>query len=180
MRISRNARPLSTAEQNIAKSVFHTSLPSYSKIVITDGLGIGDRPYTLNTGFFYELNLGPDVYPNAVDKTKKWDKETYDVLFIHEMTHVWQYYHGYNVILSSMWANSLGDGYDCKAGKAWDSYNVEQQATLVEKWYENGMKGADPSYVYVTKIIRPGITGSNIIHRVIITMPYDELKKLDL
>ncbi len=141
--------------------------------MITDGLGYADRPYTLDRGFFYELNLGPEVYPNAVDKTKKYGLETYDVLFIHEMTHVWQYFHGYNVILSSMWANSLGDGYECEPGKPWDAYNVEQQATLVEKWYEKGMAAGDPRYVYITKIIRRGVRD-----HLTINLTFDLLKKL--
>ena len=178
MRITRNMRPLSGPERSVAKSVFGKSLPNLARVMITDGLGYDDRPYTLQTGPLFQLNLGPDVYPNAVDKSKKFGSDTLDALFVHEMTHVWQYYHNYNVILSSLWANTAGDGYACKAGKPWDDYNVEQQATLVEEWYELGMSNADSRFVYIDKIIRAGLSGSSMVDTAITKLPVDKLKKL--
>jgi hypothetical protein len=55
-------------------------------------------------------------------------------VLIHELTHVWQYYHGYAVIRGSVWANTLGKGYDytVENSDAWDDFNVEQQAQMVE------------------------------------------------
>ena len=177
MRIARKMRPLSGAEAAVAKDVFKSTLPSTARIMITDGLGYDDRPYTLQTGPLFELNVGPDVYPNAVDKTKTHGGDTLDVLFVHEMTHVWQYYHHYNVILSSAWANSFGDGYKAVPGKPWDSYNVEQQATLVEEWYKGGKTASDARFVYIDKIVRRGIGGSSLGDRLIINLPVDKLKK---
>lgn len=59
-------------------------------------------------------------------------------LLVHEATHVWQFQHGgHAYIADSVWAQTLGDGYQLERGllqgRRWDELNCEQQATLVEQ-----------------------------------------------
>lgn len=77
--------------------------------------------------------------------------------FIHELTHVWQ---GFNFgpwyMLNSLFCQAfmLGFAYDYQPGRDWDDYNAEQQACIVEDWFQNGMSVADPRFPYVQNKIR--------------------------
>jgi hypothetical protein len=179
MRLARKMRSLSMDEINLAYDVFKNSLPSWERIVITDGLGplpTYNNPYTDNLTGVFRLNLGPEVYSDASDNTKYYDGfGRCDALFIHEMTHVWQYYHGYCVVLPSLWANTLGAGYEYLPGAPWGDYNVEQQAHIVEDWHLCGQSSTDARFVYIDRIIRPGIE-SNVVGKIIINLPVDELQ----
>jgi hypothetical protein len=156
MRISLTSRLLSTAEQNLATSVFGGTLPPWSKILLNPGLGLGDRPWTDNPAGLYSLTIGPVCYPDCTSKAVWGRFGRIDAVFIHEMTHVWQYFHDYNVKLSSVWGQSFGDGYDVVLGKAWNDYNVEQEAIIVENWYVGGMTGGADEFQYVEKVVRRG------------------------
>jgi type VI secretion system secreted protein VgrG len=157
MRLPRNTRFLSNAEIAMAKEVFGSSLPAWERILITDALGIGDRPFTVHPSLLYVLNLGPDIYPDATLDNYFGD-DKYKAIFIHEMTHVWQYYHDYNVVTGAAWAQSwFGKGYDytIDPSDSWDDFNIEQQAHLVQKWFDdlNKSQTAD-EFVFIDKIIR--------------------------
>jgi hypothetical protein len=156
MRISRNARALSAPEQALAVSVFGTTLPPWDKIILDDGLGLGDCPWTDNPMGVYAIAIGPTAYPDCTSRSIWTGFGRIDAVFIHEMTHVWQYFHGYNVKLSSVWGQTFGDGYDVVLGQSWSDYNVEQEATIVENWYNDGMIGSDDGYQYVQKVVRRG------------------------
>lgn len=157
MRTRTDTRRLSATERKIITDVFDDSLPAWDRILLTDGLGGGDRPFTMPAAFFYWIHVGPKVYPDA-SLTLPFDSESrYVDVLVHEMTHVWQYYHGYSVVLSSAWAQTGGSGYSYTVGKDWGDYNSEQQAQLVEDWYHNGAKTSDQRFPYIDKIIRPGV-----------------------
>jgi hypothetical protein len=141
----------------MARDVFQNSLPSWRRIRITDGLGYDDRPFTANDFGLYVINAGPEVYENAALARDYKGFGARKAILIHEMTHVWQYYHGYSVELRSLWANTRGVGYPYTVGENWDDYNVEQQAHMVEDWFMGGQKVTDPRFVYIDKIIRRGI-----------------------
>jgi hypothetical protein len=107
----------------------------------------------------------------------------YRNIFIHEMTHVWQYYHGYWVVLRSLWANTLGAGYNYTIGAldAWDDYNVEQQAQLVEDWFSGGMSTTDDRFVFIEKIIRAGVTGgfwADFMDTLMVKLPIEKLRQV--
>jgi hypothetical protein len=164
MRIARKMRNLASGEMNFAAQVFQDSLPAWGRIFLTDGLGPipgYDNPYTDENFGMFTINVGPDVYPDATLTRNYLGFGTYRNILIHEMTHVWQYYHGYWVVLRSLWANTGGVGYDYTVGAsdAWDDYNVEQQAHLVEDWFDGGMSTTEDRFVFIEKIIRAGITG---------------------
>jgi hypothetical protein len=158
MRIARTSRPLSGREITEALMVFRASLPAWPKIRITDGLGplpFMDRPYTeelSSLGIFF-VNLGPDIYPDATAKQR------YKNLLIHELTHVWQYDRGQWVVLRSAYANTAGEGYNytIEDDDTWDGYNVEQQAKLVQDWYDPAIgrqSTSDVRFPFIEKIIR--------------------------
>jgi hypothetical protein len=195
MRIPSKSRDLSDDEINLARSVFHSSLPPWPTISITDGLGIGDAPFTTDnsTPFFpdilggdYSLNLGPDMYPDAT--LLRWfDRcSRYRDVFIHEMTHVWQYYYTwtrYTVAVSSLWTHitdkSTSCGYAYEVGKPWADYSDEQQAQLVEDWFHNGALDTDERFVYVDKIVRPGVSSHSLRDFAFSRLPADKLREMD-
>jgi hypothetical protein len=162
MRYPSQFRKLSSTEIGLAQGVFQDSLPAWWRISISDGLGYNDRPFTIEVGFEFQLHLGPLVFPDASLATVLPGYTKYRNILIHELTHVWQYYHGYWVIPRSLWANSrFGKDYryTVTPDDAWDTFNVEQQAQMVEEWFDAGKSTSDDRFVYVDKIIRPGISG---------------------
>ena len=149
----RHLRPLETI---LAQQVFHKSLPPIITIGVTDGLGQDGSIWTVDRWSFDVMQRGPpDTLKNLAyllnfGEAVRWDlsdakslrsavpgysERARDVL-VHELTHVWQFKRGFNVKSSSLVAQKFGDGYDFPKGKEepWISYNVEQQATIVELW----------------------------------------------
>ena len=81
-------------------------------------------------------------------------------LLAHETTHVWQ---GKNstfalsYVFNSVYNQCvLSDAYAYTPGQAWSSYNVEQQARIVENWYMNGESTSSDLYHYITDNVRKG------------------------
>ncbi len=166
-KITPKIRSLSTAEKNLAKSVFQNTI-NYDMVRITNTLGAGGRPWTTNTPPLYMINVGSDYSSLTANNERK-------LLLIHELAHVWQGQHlvpfmhnsAAHQTLSAI--NNGGDvssAYSYRVGKPWRQYNVEQQASIVEHWYmpanlcfENGvcgggMKTTDGRYRYIRDHIR--------------------------
>ena len=106
------------------------------------------------------MNIG-DFASSDLSSTSNWYdfESTLADLLIHELTHVWQYHHGFGVWVSSFMASAKekikdGWGYGFEAGDSWDSYGVEQQASIVEKWHHGGMKKDDELYPYIRLVVR--------------------------
>src|SRR5262245_39534845 len=157
-------RGLRPSEIAVCNKVYNGSLPPWDMIGIGDGLGLGDDPWTdWGAGLaperpnqFYHINVGD--YASKDLATKEWtpyDGDCSDLL-VHEMAHVWQYYYGWTVKASSLWANTLGAGYKFTPGDPWDDYNAEQQASIPEKWHKRGYSKHDVLYPYIVKIIWSG------------------------
>lgn len=170
-----NTRHLAANEIAIARTVFNDTIP-YDQVLVSDGLGGGDRPFTVPTslpmnfptfpnfnvrGGRYVIHAGDGYYGMS---TAKADKE----LLIHELTHVWQ---GENetswswaYVIFSLKDQALSDdayAYDHERYKPWRDYGPEQQAQIVEDWYAEGMKSFDPlsqtgdrRFYYIKKHIR--------------------------
>lgn len=165
------ARPLRESEVEFARQVFEDELP-YGKIRLASFYLPGNRgtPVTLASASSflparslrnYTIYFGPEVFREGADRPGV--RGT----FVHELTHVWQGYHGllgWEYMARSLFAQGyalLAHGnrnraYDYKPGAPWDSYNVEQQALLVEDWFRNGMRDDDERYAYVAGHIRAG------------------------
>jgi hypothetical protein len=154
VRISSNARYLAFKEIEIAKSVFGDTVP-YSKVYITDGLGLDGRPYTLPrpaTSREYIVHAGDGYYGMSF---RPEDKKT----LVHELTHVWQGEHSHwswSYVFSSAGHQIAGSAYkyDPSNMKDWDSYNPEQQAQIVEDWYGAGADEEDYRYHYIIEDIQ--------------------------
>ena len=163
MRDSQNVRYLAAHETMIARSVYIDTIP-YGLVFISDGLGGGDRPFTVPTILpihipFYNFNVKGDgkYVIHAGDgyygmSTLFKDKKT----LIHDLAHVWQGEHykswSWTYAVFSLKDQALsGDAayaYDKTYLRPWDDYGPEQQAQIVEDGFADGMKTYDPTTGY--------------------------------
>jgi len=150
--------------------VFGNTLPPWREIGIGNGLGWGGAPWastTNNAGYAqtpnvrYVINVGDlasyDLTsPSGTSSVLGSSYGTIRGLLVHEMTHIWQYYRGENVVIGKIHAETIGS-YDFEPGEPWNDYNTEQQATVVENWVDNGMKETDELFPYIQEILRKGL-----------------------
>jgi hypothetical protein len=176
MREPNNVRYLAAHETMIAKSVYLDTIP-YGSVLISDGLGGGDRPFTVPTILPLHIPFGANFNVKRDGKyvihagdgyygmsTLVEDKKT----LIHELAHVWQGEH-YNSWSWTYAVFSLKDqvvsddayAYDKTHLGPWDDYGPEQQAQIVEDWFADGMKAYDPTtetgdlrFYYIKRHIR--------------------------
>ncbi len=110
------------------------------------------------------MNLSMD---RNFDQYSQGPKTRYAVpgqMMIHELAHVWQIHHGSPTGflcdgLAVQTRDALGENvYAVAGGKQWREYGLEQQASLVDLWYQIGSHefASDPYYRYIAKNIRPG------------------------
>ena len=164
-------RLLKGSEVEFARQVFEDHLP-YGKVYLSSRYFPGNEGTavtvaSLSSFLFvrtmrnYTIFFGPEVFREGADSPGA--RHT----FVHELTHVWQGYHGFlgwEYMAQSMLAQgyailtkgSRHRAYDYKPGAPWDSYNVEQQALIVQDWFAGGMKTDDPRFHYVQDHIRAG------------------------
>jgi len=152
-------RRLNEHEIVLGRQVFQRTLP-YRAIGVSDALGLGGRPYTLNYMALedddtYVLHVGPGGF-SGMHLSPYW-RQT----LVHELTHVWQ-------SRNSAWPASYifksigcqiarGDNaYAYQPGQAWDSYNVEEQASIVEDWFAQGQPVTGTLYPYIRDNVRAG------------------------
>jgi hypothetical protein len=160
-------RPMNQKEQDLVRRVFGLTLPHWTTIGIGDGLGANGRPWT-DMGptpypqmpyMNFQINIG-DAASSDLTSTQHTQCFVTDIpgtvaeLLVHEMTHVWQYHN--DRTRYGVWVSSVFGSYSFTPGKPWNDYDVEQQASIVEKWYKNGSKTTDPLYPYIRLVIRAG------------------------
>ncbi len=134
-------RLLNDKEKAVAYSVFGPTLP-YDTIHLSSGLGAGNRPFTIPDPLrwgHYMIYIGPQVTWNTL---------------IHELTHVWQGYSSelaWGYTLNSLFSQMVcgKKAYDYELGDPWASYNVEQQASIVEHWFVRGRSTSDKAFHYI-------------------------------
>src|SRR5262249_38078839 len=80
------SRHLTGPEEKFIRDIFGNTLPSFGRIKISDGLGVGGAPYTTRGIWDYTIHLGPG-YSGIL-----WSPSLSCTL-AHEMTHVWQGHH---------------------------------------------------------------------------------------
>ncbi len=122
--------------------------------IATSLLGPLATPFITTTpAAFYIINFGSSGYANAGTLANL-------PTFIHELTHVWQSFqqtfaNGY--IFNSLWHQSISGGgaYSYNLRQNWNSYNVEQQASIVEHWFSRDlMSTSSPRFTYIQNGIR--------------------------
>jgi hypothetical protein len=171
-------RSLRSGELRLLRSVFKNTLP-YRRIWISNQLGA--RP-----GSFYTvphplrphqwlINLGPQLFAGDASLISP-------AGLIHEATHVWQgHFGGFGYMANSVWSQgcalavtgNIDNAYgplnpatgqpSPVVGRPWASYNVEEQAQLVEIWFEDTLgaippmaEDSDPRFPYIRDVIRQG------------------------
>ena len=174
-------RLMNPTEYGIVERVFGDTLPYRARIVITNGAGLENRPFTIPTSLVRTI-LGSAAVPFLAPVTAFFGYLTSFVnlgylinvgsayadmssrnadLLVHETAHVWQ---GKNSLLSQSYVyNSAinqcvrGDSaYDYTAGSNWHAYNAEQQAQIVEHWFEAGEPTSGDLWPYIQDHIRKG------------------------
>jgi hypothetical protein len=113
----------------------------------------------------YFVNVGARPYPDMTSG--------YRSLLVHELTHVWQ---GHNSVFAlsyvinsafhqcrgSARGGGRGAAYDYSPGLPWRAYNAEQQAEIVEDWYEAGMPESGELWHYIRNNVRLGFIGDHL------------------
>ena len=151
-------RYITTREYNFANTyLYGGTLPAKSKILISNLLGAGNRPFVWPTGTGHILmNMGQSGYSNAL----------YDEgLFIHEIAHVWQLHVTENIKwtiggITTQIKNSTTDtdAYSVDCSDNWGRMNLEQQATVAENCFNQRKAGTlgGACEAKVVKYIRKG------------------------
>jgi hypothetical protein len=134
-------RNLHADEKAELERVFKDTL-DYNRIMITNLEGLGGRPFTIfnldgqivmaaSSGIFTDFN---NLLTNNLTKR----------VFVHEMTHAWQYQHKPTLTRLCDIIGTRGDEvlygqdavYRYTPGLDWiQDYNMEQQANIVEDWH---------------------------------------------
>ncbi|OGS13580.1 MAG: hypothetical protein A2285_03675 [Elusimicrobia bacterium RIFOXYA12_FULL_57_11] len=145
-------RGLTPEELAAAQQVYGDKM-DYSKVKIVTGDGLNwfsrtvlTKSYRLVDGKLQTtpagVTLGNRIYfPNDADGKSLYSFSTGSAWFIHETCHTYQYNaQGIGYMFKSM-VGQMKDGndfynYQLEAGKAFGKYNVEQQARLVEHYYQ--------------------------------------------
>lgn len=124
-------RLMNDQEWEMAQYIFRGTLADRSEIVLTNlgGLDGAAFVYPGTTGAIF-VNLGRRYVHNATIPD--------GAVLIHELTHVWQ---ARQRLLAQIFLYSgIGlqvtedDPYPFAPGGQWSSYNIEQQASIVEAW----------------------------------------------
>ena len=159
-------RLLTPAERQMVQKVFGLPFPYLDQVAIGDGLGFDGRPWTdmspmtdpsLPEQSQYQINMGDAAREDLTSKQASGCfvtgiDGTLSDLLIHEMTHVWQY--RYTKTRVGLWASSVFGHYAFTPGSSWNSYSVEQQASIVEQWFHNGALKTDALYPYVKLVLQ--------------------------
>jgi outer membrane protein OmpA-like peptidoglycan-associated protein len=173
MRRVRSTRSLKPTEIELARKVFGNNMPAWSQIGITDGLGSGDTvwthtrelvPFLPDSTYQYFINFGDasqvDLSVDSVSLSRYvsgYGADEVDDVFMHEMTHIWQYSRtGANwasIAARCVYAQKAGAGYKFQEGDPWSDYNLEQQASIVEAWNRRDRKEDDVLYPYIYYIV---------------------------
>jgi hypothetical protein len=184
-------RYLTPREWGAAAAVFGTSLPPRERIILTDLVGLGGRPFTvpasslsalgavLSPALLLSLYSNPQLFQGRIlvnmgrsfGDPLSYTRDPYNVpgqLLMHELTHAWQIHHAGSIPLVlceglyNQASNSLGGKvYDVTDVKQWREYNLEQQGAIVDSWYAKGQKVTDKYYRYISANLRPGSIDAN-------------------
>lgn len=159
-------RSLTAREITLAREVFKDSI-DYSKVKIINGglLGMPNASKNAMTPFgsihlpSEDYNATKDFGLDNVDATLK-------IWFIHEMTHVWQYQHGFNNARAGI-NTGINGGYTQRSLayeysladkiKKFNEYNMEQQAEIVSHYF-------DATHTYQTIHNSPRLHKQNVMN----------------
>lgn len=157
-------RYLTAREITLARVIFKDSI-DYFKVKIINGrlLGMPNGSKNAMTPFG-NIHLPSKDYNAIKDFGIKDTEATQKIWFIHEMTHVWQYQHGFNNARAGI-NTAINGGYTERSlayeysladkNKKFNEYNMEQQAEIVSHYF-------DATYTYETNHNNPPLNKQNI------------------
>ncbi|MCP1418001.1 type VI secretion system secreted protein VgrG [Pseudomonas laurylsulfativorans] len=136
-------RSLTSGEIAMAQTVFKDAV-NYSKVKVHHGgwwlfAGFQNTAVTPNGEMYFpeSTELYKDDFYNSDDHRDK-------ALFMHEMTHVWQYQLGYPVKKAGLTVSSRGAEayrYSLKKNGKLSDYNMEQQGEIISDYYMISIEG---------------------------------------
>ncbi|MEZ0262963.1 MAG: hypothetical protein ACAH80_18305 [Alphaproteobacteria bacterium] len=139
------ARPLTAGETALAKTVFGDSL-DYKSITISDEKFMALSMLPEGTAMAPNGHLFmPGCYKDDYSK-----EDTYwKALFVHEMTHVWQYQNKVLAPMAEAVRLNLSHGFNYAAAYPYKldekkdliDYNMEQQASIVQDYFAMKQEG---------------------------------------
>lgn len=95
----------------------------------------------------------------AAPEVDLWDQS----IFVHEMVHVWQSQHGVNLLLAKLRAGDRPSSYAYRLtpGCAWEGFNIEQQAMMVQHDFlrRRGRPAPHPEAAYLAVLPFPQGSG---------------------
>jgi hypothetical protein len=142
-------RGLGAEEERLARRVFQDTIP-LSRIRLTPALR--HSPLALGAYQSCTLAVGPAGFFRGMHAGDLRGA------LVHELTHVWQALHVDDALLDTAW-HRLHDGEGARSyaeNAAWESYDAERQAEIVEDWCAAGAVENDthPLYPYIRDAIR--------------------------
>jgi hypothetical protein len=181
IQIPTRVRFMNRSEYALVKRVMGNTLPWRRQIIMTNGAGESGRAFTIPISFasaVFGSAIAPLLAPIILAQsyltsvvnagflmnvgTHYNDMSVHNpTLLVHETMHAWQ---GHNSLFAQSYVyNSAinqcisgGSAYNFTPGQNWHSYNVEQQASIVEKWFANGESTTDVLFPYVRDYVRQG------------------------
>ena len=122
-----HSRPLTSAERALAQSVFGSAI-DYDRVRLHEGKWWPFQPRRVTMAPMGHIHFHPrgGLFCDDFCKASPSDQ----ALFIHEMTHVWQYQKG--IFLPLKRHPFCRYDYSLKPGWALERYGIEQQAEIVK------------------------------------------------
>lgn len=134
-------RQLTDDEYNFASTVFGDTLPPRERIYVTNLSHDEGRKYTwpeLDGSIILNMN---DAFDDPVHYSSP-GYPTQGQVFIHEMTHAWQIQAKSFIpgILCQRFSQTADYSFEL-AGQPWGDFGLEQQAAIVDSWFQDSAKG---------------------------------------
>ncbi len=127
------SRSLTTAEKQLAASVFGQSLDTSQVKIVAHRLILKDYAMSPNGHVYFHLDNWCEDFTARSLSQQSW--------LIHELTHVWQLQQGIAVLRRALFDRQYS--YVLEQGKQFLNYGVEQQAQMVQDYFLKRARGQD-------------------------------------
>jgi hypothetical protein len=129
-------RLLTNGERNLLRPIFGETLPYNDQLLTVNDSELGGRTNSITTRYIPAMAVSIWTFDfSSAPADDKW-------IFIHEMTHAWQWYHGRNLIWNAVriWGGykdyEEAYNYNLDDSDSLTGFNIEQQASIVaDYWY---------------------------------------------